>query len=182
MTGAALRRAFGNVAVAAKWRTAMRTDPDAQAMQMALDALAKIADLNGAYGAFPETNALWRGMAIVTARESLSQLRERLAQPAPEPVAYVNLSQWRSGLVWPNDCFSEINDTQGESDVPLYTAPPAALDGIRMGLEAAAKACTGLAVPAVSVPNEVIYIMSAHDCAEAIRALDPATIAKEGKS
>lgn len=35
------------------------------------DALEKIADWNGCYGPFPESNnELWRGMAIVTAREA----------------------------------------------------------------------------------------------------------------
>ena len=35
------------------------------------DALEKIADWNGCYGPFPESNnELWRGMAIVTARQA----------------------------------------------------------------------------------------------------------------
>lgn len=34
-------------------------------------ALEKIADWNGAWGAFPEKNEAWRSMAIITAREAV---------------------------------------------------------------------------------------------------------------
>jgi hypothetical protein len=54
-------------------------------MQQALHALEKIADWHGAYGPFPENNAAWRGMAVVTARESVTALRTALAQSEQEP-------------------------------------------------------------------------------------------------
>lgn len=40
-----------------------------------LAALQKIADLQGAWGPFPETNKSWAGMAIVTAREVISKVQ-----------------------------------------------------------------------------------------------------------
>ena len=54
-----------------------------EAAQQALEALEKIADWHGAYGPFPENNEAWRGMAVVTARESVTALRAALAQPEP---------------------------------------------------------------------------------------------------
>ena len=52
--------------------------------QELLEALEKIADWHGAYGPFPENNVAWRGMAVVTARESVTALRDALAQQEQE--------------------------------------------------------------------------------------------------
>jgi hypothetical protein len=53
-------------------------------VQQALEALEKIADWHGAYGPFPENNEVWRGMAVVTARESVNALKVALEQPEQE--------------------------------------------------------------------------------------------------
>lgn len=39
------------------------------------EALEKIADLDGNWGPFPETNEHWRAMAVVTAREALEETK-----------------------------------------------------------------------------------------------------------
>ena len=44
-------------------------------IEMMRDSLEKIADLDGNWGPFPENNEAWRAMAIVTARESVSEFR-----------------------------------------------------------------------------------------------------------
>jgi hypothetical protein len=86
-----------------------------EAAQQALESLEKIADWHGAYGPFPENNVAWRGMAVVTARESVIALRAALAQQEQEPVAPY---AWMAvgGTIW--------RRKTSEDDVPLYTAPP----------------------------------------------------------
>lgn len=53
---------------------------DRAVLEQALEALEEIADWHGAYGPFPENNVAWRGMAVVTARESVTALSAALAQ------------------------------------------------------------------------------------------------------
>jgi len=38
-----------------------------------------------------------------------------------EPVAWVDLPRWKSGICPANDCFSELKEL--EDDIPLYTHP-----------------------------------------------------------
>ena len=86
-----------------------------EAAQQALESLEKIADWHGAYGPFPENNVAWRGMAVVTARESVIALRAAQAQQEQEPVAPY---AWMAvgGTIW--------RRKTSEDDVPLYTHPP----------------------------------------------------------
>ena len=48
-------------------------------------------------------------------------LEAALAEPPPEPVAWVRLESWKSGKEWPNDCFSAL---PADGFTPLYTTPP----------------------------------------------------------
>lgn len=52
------------------------------------------------------------------------------------------------------------------------------LEGIRMGLEAAAKACKGELLEDPQDETDTAYDLATGDCIEAIRALDPAAIMK----
>jgi hypothetical protein len=70
-----------------------------EAAQQALEAMEKIADWHGAYGPFPENNEAWRGMAVVTARESVTALSAALAQQEqPKPVE-LTIERLRDALV-----------------------------------------------------------------------------------
>jgi hypothetical protein len=149
----------------------MRTDPDAQAMQAAVRALSHLhqfvqnvreketTELSYQYNTpiLRVCQVAERDLPVV-----IAQLEAALAQPAPEPVAIVT-SVGVGGRI--SGALRKGVDADAIIGKPLYTAPAAALEqGIRMGLEAAAKA-----------------VSTAWRQVEAIRALDPATIA-EGKS
>jgi len=76
-------------------------------MQMALDALEAMQSYARAEN---------KGLRICD--ESIEALRDRLAQPEPEPVAYL----WRGELFFPYE-YQAIAE-EGDDAQPLYTAPP----------------------------------------------------------
>jgi hypothetical protein len=55
--------------------------------------------------------------------DAVNALTEAIEQAEKwEPVAWVYLDKWKSGEVWPDDCFTE--DNASPEMTPLYTAPP----------------------------------------------------------
>ena len=80
---------------------------DRELMQMALDALEAMQSYARAEN---------KGLRICD--ESIEALRDRLAQPEPEPVAYL----WRGELFFPYE-YQAIAE-EGDDAQPLYTAPP----------------------------------------------------------
>jgi hypothetical protein len=95
---------------------------DRELMQQALDALIETVRLAGEYGTHLIRNDKDAGHAY----ETIEALRARLAQPEPEPVAWITGGE--KGELWWHQ--SEKFDTEGNligknpDDVPLYTAPP----------------------------------------------------------
>ena len=98
------------------------------AMQMALEALEEaVAGMGGSY-------ATWS----ITGKEAITALREALAQPQGEPVAWMiemNGKQYftaESGIV---------GHIKYDKEIPLYTTPPSVEAAIEATLEKAAKVC-----------------------------------------
>ena len=91
---------------------------DRELMQQALDALQEyvgvVVSVNDPNDWTPKV-----ADAGEPARKAIEALRARLAQPEPEPVAWVLEAQ----MVWWNDKFTHISQAPPRN-TPLYTAPP----------------------------------------------------------
>jgi hypothetical protein len=53
--------------------------------------------------------------------QAITAIKEALAQPEQEPVAWVDLELWTNDETWPDDCFSHLHV---EGWTPLYITPP----------------------------------------------------------
>jgi len=140
----------------------MRTDQDAGAMQAALDALRH----GVPSGCFNDAGRWYFRHGVVDYEvpehayklEAIAQLEAALAQPVLCTCAGCSKKASDGWALYCVDCCEEIQ--------------PSLERGIRMGLDAAATVTDGA--------NNYDNPMTANDCSDAIRALDPATIV-EGK-
>jgi hypothetical protein len=106
---------------------------DRELMQMALDALESIERL---------TDGAWQDPFA----KERKALRDRLAQPEPEPVAwrYRTVTFWNSNPQW--RYLNSLEGTEGLLGLePLYTTPPNIEAAVLAEREACAKVCDGYA-------------------------------------
>lgn len=88
---------------------------DKEAMKLALDALEYIDD--GANNQGAHIGISWRCVST-KAEPAIAALKERLAQPEQEPVAWVVYDHENNDVAW-----SEAGKTL-KAETPLYTTPP----------------------------------------------------------